>query len=258
MKLSIDKTTVLAITIPMVALLFVGYISYENMIQFIQKDAADDRINLVNQRLNNIISTTANAETGRSGYISNTIDYLQSSNSALRDIHSQLGNLDMMVADGPANQRLSLNELNMGLIEAELAKLNQTITLRQLHGVNAALPIIPRNTGKALMDKIRAIAVDIQSHNNNMLDNRQSDAYAQTISYTIIITIVAAAGITSVLVHAINRDIHRRHLTVQRSLQTEVEKRRGIAGCEQSAARRKRTVKASRQDAARVYQCSCS
>src|SRR5215831_17460202 len=186
MKLSIDKTTVLAITIPMVALLFVGYISYENMIQFIQKDAADDRINLVNQRLNNIISTTANAETGRSGYISNTIDYLQSSNSALRDIHSQLGNLDMMVADGPANQRLSLNELNMlkGLIEAELAKLNQTITLRQLHGVNAALPKILGNTGKALMDKIRAIAVDIQSHNNNMLDldNRQSDAYAQTIS----------------------------------------------------------------------------
>ncbi|MGC2570972.1 MAG: hypothetical protein WA364_05620 [Candidatus Nitrosopolaris sp.] len=69
MKLSIDKTTVLAITIPMVALLFVGYISYENMIQFIQKDAADDRINLVNQRLNNIISTTANAETGRGGYM---------------------------------------------------------------------------------------------------------------------------------------------------------------------------------------------
>jgi signal transduction histidine kinase len=230
MKLSIDKTTVLAITIPMVALLFVGYISYENMIQFIQKDAADDRINLVNQRLNNIISTTANAETGRGGYmISNTIDYLQSSNSALRDIHSQLGNLDMMVADGPANQRLSLNELNMlkGLIEAKLAKLNQTITLRQLHGVNAALPIILGNTGKALMDKIRAIAVDIQSQQNNMLDLdiRQSDAYAQTISYTIIITTVAAAGITSVLVHAINRDIHRRHLAVQRSLQTEVKKR---------------------------------
>ncbi|MGC2570973.1 MAG: histidine kinase dimerization/phospho-acceptor domain-containing protein [Candidatus Nitrosopolaris sp.] len=109
----------------------------------------------------------------------------------------------------------------------KLAKLNQTITLRQLHGVNAALPIIVGNTGKALMDKIRAIAVDIQSQQNNMLDLdiRQSDAYAQTISYTIIITTVAAAGITSVLVHAINRDIHRRHLAVQRSLQTEVEKR---------------------------------
>ena len=99
MKLSIDKTTVLAIIIPMVALLLVAYISYQNTIQFIQKDTADDRINSINQRLNNIISTAANAETGHGGYmITNTIDYLQSSNSALRDIHSQLGNLDMMVA----------------------------------------------------------------------------------------------------------------------------------------------------------------
>ena len=145
MKLSIDKTTVLAITIPMVALLFVGYISYENIIQFIQKYAADDRINSINQRLSNVISAIANAETGQGGYIiTNAIDYLQSYNSALRDIHSQLGNLDMMVADDPANQRLSLNELNIlkGLIEAKLAELNQIITLRQLHGINAALPII--------------------------------------------------------------------------------------------------------------------
>jgi signal transduction histidine kinase len=230
MKLSIDKTTVLAIIIPMVALLLVGYISYENTIQFIQKDAADDRINSINQRLNNIISTAANAETGQGGYmITNTIDYLQSSNSALRDIHSQLRNLDMMVADEPANQRLSLNELNIikGLIEDKLAELNQAIVLRQLHGINAALPIIPSNIGKALMDKIRAIAVDIQSQQNKMLDldTTQSEAYEQTITYTIIITTVAAAGITSVLVYAIDRGIHRRHLAVQRSLQTEVEKR---------------------------------
>jgi CHASE3 domain sensor protein len=80
------------------------------MVQFIQKDAADDRINSINQRLNNIISTTAHAETGRGGYIiTNTIDYLQSSNSAIRDIHNQLGNLDMIVAGDPTNQRLSLN-----------------------------------------------------------------------------------------------------------------------------------------------------
>jgi signal transduction histidine kinase len=214
----------------MVALLLVGYTSYQNTIQFIQKDAADDRINSINQRLNNIISTAANAETGQGGYmITNTIDYLQSSDSALRDIHSQLGNLDMMVAGDPTNQRLSINELNIlkGLIEAKLAELNQTITLRQLHGINAASPIMLSNTGKGLMDKIREIAVDVKSHQNNMLDldTRQSEAYAQTITYTIIITTVAAVAITSALVYAINRGVHRRHLAVQRSLQTEVEKR---------------------------------
>jgi CHASE3 domain sensor protein len=198
-NLSVDKTTVLAIIIPMVALLLVGYISYENTIQFIQRDAADDRINSINQRLNNIISTIANAETSQRGYIiTNTIDYLQSYNSALKDIHSQLGNLDMMVSDEPANQRLSLNELNIlkGLIEAKMAELNQTITLRQLHGINAVLPIILSNTAKALMDNIRGITVDIQSQQNNMLDldARQSEAYARIITYTIIITTVVAAS----------------------------------------------------------------
>jgi signal transduction histidine kinase len=212
---SVDKTTLLAIIIPMVALMFVGYISYENTIQFIHKDAVDDRINSINQRLDNIISTIS--------------DYLQPYNSAVRDIHSQLGNLELMIANEPANQRLPLNELNIlkGLIEAKLAELNQTITLRQLHGINAALPIILSNTGDTLMDNIRATTVDIQSQENNMLDldSRQSEAYAQAITHTIIIITVVAAGITSVLVYAINRGMHRRHLAVQRSLQTEVENR---------------------------------
>jgi signal transduction histidine kinase len=77
------------------------------------------------------------------------------------------------------------------------------------------------------MDNIRAIIVDIQNQQNKMLalDTRQSQAYAQAITYTIIITTVVAAAITSVLVYAINRGIRRRHLAVLRSLQTEVEKR---------------------------------
>jgi CHASE3 domain sensor protein len=66
---SIDKTTLLAIMIPIGALMLVGYISYENTIQFIQKDAVDDGINSINQRLDNIISTTSDAERGQRGYI---------------------------------------------------------------------------------------------------------------------------------------------------------------------------------------------
>ena len=197
---SIDKTTLLAIVIPMVALLLVGYISYENTIQFIQKDAVDDRINSIIQRLDNIISTITDAETGQRGYIiTNRIDYLEPYNSAVRDIPSQLGTLDMMITNEPANHQLSLNELNIlkGLIEAKLAELNQTITLRQLHGINATLPIILSNRGKTLMDNIRAITVDIQNQQNKMLalDTRQSQAYAQAIAYTIIITTLVAAGI---------------------------------------------------------------
>jgi signal transduction histidine kinase len=135
----------------------------------------------------------------------------------------------MMIHNEPASQKHStINELNIlnGLIEGKLAELNQTITLRKSHGINAALPIILSNRGKILMDKIRTITADIQSRENNMLSNstRQSQAYAQAVTNTTIIT-TAIAATTGVSIFAINRGIRKRHLAIQRSLQTQVKQR---------------------------------
>ena len=111
MKLSIDRTTLLAIMIPMVALLFVGFISYENTIQSIQHDAIDNRIDLIIQRLEHLVSDVTDAETGQRGYIiTDAPSYLQPYNYAIRDIRGQLGNLDMMIANEPSSQQ-SLNDL---------------------------------------------------------------------------------------------------------------------------------------------------
>jgi CHASE3 domain sensor protein len=138
MNLSIDRTTLLAIAIPMVSLLLVGFISYENTIQFIQHDAVHDRIDLIIERLEHLVSDVTDAETGQRGYIITDVPkYLQPYYYAIRDIRGQLGNLDMMIASEPSNQQLSLNDLYIlkGLIQAKLAELNQTITLRLLFGV---------------------------------------------------------------------------------------------------------------------------
>jgi signal transduction histidine kinase len=77
------------------------------------------------------------------------------------------------------------------------------------------------------MDKIRAISVDIESQQNNSLSNaaRQPHAYAQAITRTIIAASLTAASLTGVSALAISRGIRKRHLTIQRSLQTEVTKR---------------------------------
>jgi len=158
--------TLLAIAIPMVALLLVGYISYENTIQFIQRDAIADRLDLINQRVEHLGSTITDAETGQRGFIiTNRPDYLEPYGLAVRDIDKQLANLNVLVKSKPLNQQISLNEMNVlkGLIEAKMVELNQTITLRQSHGLNATLPMILSNRGKILMDKIRTITANIQS-----------------------------------------------------------------------------------------------
>jgi len=92
MNLSIDRTTLLTIIIPMVALLFVGFISYENTIQSIQHDAIDNRIDLIIQKLEHLVSDVTDAETGQRGYIiTDAPSYLQPYNYAIRDIRGQLG-----------------------------------------------------------------------------------------------------------------------------------------------------------------------
>src|SRR5215467_12802578 len=229
MNLSIDRTTLLAIMIPMVGLLFVSFISYENTIQSIQHDAIDNRIDLIIQRLEHLVSYVTDAETGQRGYIiTNAPSYLQPYNYAIRDIRGQLGNLDMMITNEPSNQQ-SLNDLYIlkGLIQAKLVELNQTIMLRQSHGFNAVLPIILSNRGKIVMDSIRATALDIENQQKNLLAmyTNQTQAYAQNITYFIIVTTLIAAGIIGVSVFAINRSIHKRHLATQRSLQTEIRQK---------------------------------
>jgi CHASE3 domain sensor protein len=216
----------------MVALLLVGYISYENTIQFIQRDSLADKLDLINQRLEHLFSTITGAESGQRGFIiTNRIDYLEPYYSAVRDTDKQLGNLNMLLNSEPLNQQISLNEMNIlkGLIEAKMAELNQTISLRQSHGLNAALPMILSNRGKILMDKIRTITADIQSRLRYALSNAtiKTHDYAQAITRIIVITTLAAAGITGVSVFAIGRGIYKRHLAVQRSLEAEVKKRTG-------------------------------
>jgi signal transduction histidine kinase len=80
---------------------------------------------------------------------------------------------------------------------------------------------------RLLMGKIQANTLGIQKQQNSMLamDIRQSEAYTQALSQTIVIATLIAAGLTSVSVFVINRGINKRHLAVARLLQIEVEKR---------------------------------
>ncbi|HXX99065.1 MAG TPA: CHASE3 domain-containing protein [Candidatus Bathyarchaeia archaeon] len=67
-------------------------ISYKNTIQFIRNDAYPGRINLINQRLEHLISTITGAETGHRGFmIANRPDYLEPYNSAVNNIDLQPG-----------------------------------------------------------------------------------------------------------------------------------------------------------------------
>ncbi|MGB8937282.1 MAG: ATP-binding protein [Candidatus Nitrosopolaris sp.] len=112
------------------------------------------------------------------------------------------------------------------LIDSKFGELNQTISLRQSHGINAALPIILSGKGKNLMDKIRMTLDNIENQENNLLSSEalRLQVDSRTTIYSILTAILASSIITGVSIFVINRRVHRHHLDVQRS-QAQVKKR---------------------------------
>jgi signal transduction histidine kinase len=219
--ISIDRVTVLAIAIPMLALLFVGYLSYVNITKFIQENALADRTNLIIQKVERLASTVSDAETGQRGFIiTGKPSYLDPYYNAVKDIRRQLQDLAMFMS---SNTIKPLTDL----IYSKFDELSRTISLRQSHGINAVLPIIQSDRGKILMDKIRTTIDNIQNQENNLLSSEslRLQVDSRSIIDTIIIAILATAVITGISIFAMNRRIHRDHLDTQRSLHAEVKKR---------------------------------
>jgi len=224
-NVSVDRVTVLAIAIPMIALLFVGYLSYVNITKFIQENAFADRTNLIIQKAERLASTVSNGETGQRGFIiTGKPSYLGPYYTAVKDIRSQLQDLTMFMPNDKIKENL---KPLTNLIDSKFDELSQTISLRQSHGINAALPIIQSDRGKILMDRIRTTLDNIQNRENNLLsvEALRLQVDSRTIIDTIIIAILSASVITGVSIFVINRRIHRHLLDTQRSLQIEVKKR---------------------------------
>lgn len=224
LEFSIDRVTILAIAIPMITLLFVGYISYESTITFMQKDAFIDRTNLIIQRIQNLLIALIDAETGQRGFIiTGKLSYLDPYYSAIRNIQDQLGNLETLMPNDTIKGNL---KPLTNLIDSKLVELNQTISLRKSHGFNAVLPIIQNDRGKVIMNNIRSTIGNIQNQENTLLSNEaiQSQAYTRSITSTVFLATIIASIIVGISLFVINHRVYKRHLEVQRSLQTEVKK----------------------------------
>jgi signal transduction histidine kinase len=224
-NLSIDRVIVLAIAIPMIALLFVGYLSYVNITKFIEENAFINHTNLIIQKLERLASTVSNAETGQRGFIiTGKPSYLDPYYAAVRGIKGQLQDLEKFMPNDIIKENL---KPLTNLIDSKFNELGRTILLRQSDGFNAVLPIILSDRGKSIMDKIRMNIDTIQSQESNLLSSEalRLQVDSRTIIDTILTAILIASVITGVSIFVINRRIHRLHLNVQRSLQTEVKKR---------------------------------
>jgi methyl-accepting chemotaxis protein len=158
-------------------LLLVAFVSYRNITSLIDNDGWVEHSNRVRIQLASLLSEIKDAETGQRGYLLTGLDsYLEPHTMALQQISGTFGDVVKLTADNPRQQR-RMADLSP-LIDAKLAELKETIELRRTRGLQAALKIVLNNSGKTLMDQIRAVVAEADQEEVDLLKQRADEARA--------------------------------------------------------------------------------
>jgi signal transduction histidine kinase/CheY-like chemotaxis protein len=167
----------------------------------------------IQTRLADLLSMMQDAETGQRGYLlTGDPIYLTPFDRGVADAPRQVDALIVAMRDN-ASQRANLEELDI-LIDAKLAELGETVTLRRNNRGPDALRLVRSNHGKATMDRIRDLIDRIRS-SERILQDIRSRAADKSAAETRISIIVLTALIT--LLAGLSFYIARRGL---RELQT--------------------------------------
>jgi len=145
--------------------------------------------------LSGLLSTIQDAETGQRGFLlTNSDRYLEPYNAALVAIPRQLDDITRLTVDNDAQQR-RIGVLR-SRVDGKLAELKETIDLRRLQGVDAALTVVNSDRGKVEMDAIRSQLGAIRQEETRLRGERLAEmgnAYSTAFASSLL------AGILGVL-----------------------------------------------------------
>lgn len=153
-KSRVEAWTAVGLVATLLFFLVSGLVAYFN-IQVIRENNAKIRhTHSVLIALDELLSTTQDAETGQRGYLlTGDVRYLEPYQSAVAGVASRLDAVAALIDDNPTQQK-NVAQLKRR-IDAKLAELGETIELRRTSGSDAALAVVSTNRGKAEMDAIR-------------------------------------------------------------------------------------------------------
>ncbi|MBU2093267.1 MAG: response regulator [Alphaproteobacteria bacterium] len=156
-KSGAELWTTLGLAAVLTFFLISGAIAYLNIQALRANDQNIRHTHEVIIALNEMLSTTQDAETGQRGYLlTGNEGYLAPYEDAVARLGGRLDAIAALTRDNPAQQANLV--LLRRHVDAKLAELNQTIELRKTSGVEAALAVVNTNRGKIEMDAVRTQA----------------------------------------------------------------------------------------------------
>ena len=145
--------------------------------------------------LDELLSTTQDAETGQRGFLlTGNNRYLEPYEAAVSAVSTRLDVVANLTKDNPA-QQANLIPLRRH-IDAKLGELKETVELRQSAGEQAALAVVATDRGKIEMDAIRS-QLDVMRQEESRLRAQRLDemegAYKTATASGILASLTGAA-----------------------------------------------------------------
>lgn len=225
-KTSVEGKLGLGFAISLLVLATIGWLSCRTTSNLIDTEKWVAHAHEVIGTLQAGHSLLADAETAQRGYLLTGDDrFLTDFQKAQSQIIAWIQEVQKLTSDNAEQQR-HLEELN-SLIRRRLALLNNRITLRQKHGLQAATTAVASREGKKLAGLVWQKISEMQQTENHLLSHRRENAQAKARINTLIIlggTILACLiSITGLVV--IRRDL-KLHAAAEKSLRQSEERAR--------------------------------
>jgi PAS domain S-box-containing protein len=213
MRLSLGKKVALGFgaTLAILSIIVVG--SYRATTSLIENSAWVEHTHTVLEKIENVLSTLKDVETGWRGYVvTGQEEYLQPTAFAQESLSRDLRDLRSLTSDNGA-QQLNLDRLEH-LVPEKMSVLEQMVTLRRAEGLEAAVEYVRAGNGKAVMDQIRRVVQGMTEIEKGLLVARDQSAAASARNA---IHNCALAGLLAFGLAALSGVLIRRDFTMKRA-----------------------------------------
>jgi signal transduction histidine kinase/DNA-binding response OmpR family regulator len=207
-RLPLPITALIGFILGVVAVAVISLISYQSLQT--RQTAADlvSQTFSVLERLQTLMSTLKDAETGQRGYLltgsERYLDPYMNAKAALPEDFKRVRELTLDAAD--QQHRLAMLEK---LVKDKLDELDLTIAKRRAGDAAGALEIVASDRGRATMERIRAIAAEMSADQQRLLATRQqawedaaaSSVLVQGVGALILLVLIGGAAVVASRAH---------------------------------------------------------
>jgi CheY-like chemotaxis protein/signal transduction histidine kinase/CHASE3 domain sensor protein len=198
--------TALGLTLVLLFFIGSGVIAYRNVEMLRTNSQQIWHTHNVLMAIDELLSTTQDAETGQRGYLLTGNDrYLEPYQAAVSDVIARTDTIGALTKDNPVQQN-NLAPLRRH-IAAKLAELDETIKLRRSGAAQAALAVVNTDRGKVEMDAIRQQLEVMRREENRLRDIRlgEMDTAYRTALFSGVLSGLLGAALTIAVFYLIRR-----------------------------------------------------